>query len=290
MRNTIQTILSTILIGIPEMTFIFMVSLAILKSIANIRVNKVKTGILVITSAVFLNANEIFNLDRFLALLFTIVTVIAFTKLVTQKAGWKVLLAALGGCAAFVFTEGIFGGIVISALHITEEMMVKNVFIAVGGSSPERVIQFLLLYIFSLNQIKRLFSPKAENVRIFAVIRHSVFYRKCFIGSFLFAILVNGMIGTVCTRYDFLVNTPFILGISFLIVTMVISVVPILLVVLQIYYSVKNIKAYLKFAALNIKINTSDIYEAAVKANDIRTLRSARRILEIVNKLDENTN
>jgi hypothetical protein len=291
MRNSIvQYVLSTLLIGIPEMTFIFMVSLALLKSITNLRISRFTVSALVLTSAIFLNIPEIISMDRYLALGLAALTVIASVQLASRKAAWKVLFAALGGISAFVLTELAFGVTAFNALNLTDEMVVGNVFIAFGGSSVERVMQFALLYIFSLDQMKRLFSPRAESINVFGTIRHSLFYRRCFILSFLFAILWNGIIAYICTTYTVLRNIPFTFSVMFLILAMVISIVPILVLVLQVYHSSVNIKAYLKFAARNIRINTADIYAAAIKAEDDKALRSVRNLQHIANKLDENTN
>lgn len=287
MRDSIvQYILSTLLIGIPEMLLVSLISLSVLGCITSLKVNRLRFVIMVIATAIILNISEILKFDRLFAYLFGLIVLAIWIKAITSKSNWKIILSVGAAFAYFVITELMFGLPIYTALNLSEEVIANNTMIAFWGSMPERTLQFVLFYVFSICQIKNFIRSDGTRFSIFAVIRNSKKYRTYYIIGLLVMILWNSTICTMYTTYGIMKSVPVFFVVIFTFLAMLLSILPVMGLTLQIYYSTCNIKDYLKFAAKNIKINTNEIYQAAIEADAPKAIRSVENINKIVDSME----
>jgi hypothetical protein len=299
MRSIMNLIISTIFVGIPEFAFVSVLAIRFLKSLESITVNKFKMGLLIVLPALLTNLPDILGLSNLTAIVFSsfvisVVSMFVLTYIITKPTNkaidlkWfsKVVLWVLTSFAIFVATELMLGYPIQVAANITTEAIANNAWIAVLGSSPERLIQFALLYVFSINAFKKIFTHDAHNLDILAIINSSKKHRFIGIGIIAMTVIYLTVFVVLFAVERILADIPTMWAILVSMLFMCAPFVSLFIFVESIYRSHSNREQYNKYIFGNARSKAIKAYEKASDKGDKETMESVKEVISALD-LDE---
>lgn len=287
MRGLSNVIISTLFVGIPEFIFVSVLAIRILKSLESITVNKFKMALLIIIPAILTNLPDLLGLSDLAVIAYSsfavsVLSMVGLIYAITRKGLGKVLLSVLGAFLFFVVTEVIMGLPIQLAANITTEGISNNAWIAVLGSAPERAIQFLLLYIFSINYFKKIFTSSAHNLDIFTIINSSRKHRYTAIGIIGMVVIYMTVFVVLFAVKRILSGIPTIPAIFVSMLFMCAPFVTLYIYVESVYRSHISRQEYNKYTFDYARFKTIKAYELALNKGDREVMEALTEVLAVL--------
>lgn len=277
-------IISTVLLGFLEFGFVSLLSIRILGAFESLSISKKKAALAIILPAIFTNLPAILGVGDYMgivvgSLICSVLCLIILIYLITRKSIIHVVLSVIASLLTFVVTEYMFGLPIQMAAHMTPEMIANNPILAFLGSLPERIIQYILLYVVSVNGIKKIFAHGHQNVDIITIIETSRTHKRN-------AIIILLMVLTYTLTFILLFAVKGVLSgistISAIFVSMLVLCAPfivLLIFVESIYKSHENHRNFTNYIVNNARSKAIEVYIRAIKINDKETMDAAAELL-----------
>lgn len=280
--------ISTVLLGFLEFGFVSLLSIRLLRSFESLTISKTKTALMIILPAIFTNLPTIIGVSDYIGIVVgsmvcSILCLIVLIYLITKKNIIHIILSVFASLLAFVITEYMFGLPIQMAARMTPDMIVNNPWLAFLGSLPERVIQYILLYVLSVNGFKKFFTHGRQNVDIITIISTSRTHKRNAIIILLMALIYTIVFILLFAIKGILAGIPTVSAIFVSMLMLCAPFIVLLIFVESLYKSYENHKNFTDFVISNARDKAIEVYMKAIESNDKETIDAAAALLASLN-------